>query len=70
MTTVLTTAVVTPGAVAVDLSSPQPPVAHQTPKVDPVHGDCRVDNYFWLREKSNLEVNAYLGQRTLTLTQS
>ena len=44
----------------VDFASPQPPVARQIPKVDMVHGDRRVDNYFWLREKSNPEVAAYL----------
>jgi oligopeptidase B len=28
--------------------------------VDLLHGDARVDNYFWLRDKSNPEVIAYL----------
>ena len=37
-----------------------PPVAKTDPKVDTVHGEARVDNYFWLREKSNPEVIAYL----------
>lgn len=36
------------------------PVAKTDPKVDTVHGEARVDNYFWLREKSNPEVIAYL----------
>ena len=37
-----------------------PPVATTDSKVDTVHGEARVDNYFWLREKSNPEVIAYL----------
>lgn len=37
-----------------------PPVAKRAPKVDVVHGDRRVDDYFWLREKPNPEVKAYL----------
>jgi oligopeptidase B len=37
-----------------------PPVARVVPKVDTLHGDVRVDNYFWLREKQNPEVMAYL----------
>ncbi len=37
-----------------------PPVAKTNPKVDTVHGDVRVDNYFWLREKTDLEVISYL----------
>ncbi len=38
----------------------KPPVAKKIPKVDTLHGDIRVDNYYWLREKSNPEVIAYL----------
>ena len=34
----------------------KPPVAKKVPKPDVVHGDRRVDDYFWLREKSNPEV--------------
>lgn len=36
------------------------PVAQIIPKVDTLHGQVRVDNYFWLREKTNPEVIAYL----------
>jgi oligopeptidase B len=45
-------------AVADDRAAP--PVAKKVPKVDVIHGDRRVDDYFWLREKSNPEVAAYL----------
>lgn len=38
-----------------------PPVAGKRPKSDEIHGDLRVDDYFWLREKSNPEVKKYLN---------
>jgi len=41
-------------------ATPKPPVAKKNPKTFNTHGDERVDNYFWLREKSNPEVIAYL----------
>ena len=37
-----------------------PPVAKVIPKVDTLHGERRVDNYFYMREKSNPEVLKYL----------
>ena len=37
-----------------------PPVADRKPKPITVHGDTRVDDYFWLREKSNTAVMDYL----------
>jgi oligopeptidase B len=40
--------------------TPKPPVAKKIEKKDVVHGDTRVDNYYWLREKENPEVVAYL----------
>ncbi len=39
---------------------PQPPVAPRRPKRMEIHGDVRVDDYFWLRERENPEVLAYL----------
>ena len=36
------------------------PVAKIIPQVDVIHGDQRVDNYSWLRGKTNSEVVAYL----------
>ena len=38
-----------------------PPFAALKPHRLEVHGDVRVDNYFWLREKNNPEVLAYLN---------
>jgi oligopeptidase B len=46
-----------------DLSAPAvpaPPVAPKAAKVDVLHGDRRVDDYFWLRDKTNPAVAAYL----------
>ena len=37
-----------------------PPLARRTPKGEVIHGERRVDEYFWLREKENPEVRAYL----------
>lgn len=46
-----------PGAAA---QSPPTPVARVAPKVDTIHGDVLVDDYYWLRDKQNPEVMAYL----------
>ncbi|MEQ1883002.1 MAG: S9 family peptidase, partial [Burkholderiales bacterium] len=37
-----------------------PPVARRIPHVGVVHGERRVDDYHWLRNKDNPEVRAYL----------
>ncbi len=37
-----------------------PPLARRIAKVDTLHGDVRVDQYYWLREKTNPEVIKYL----------
>src|SRR5262245_37915378 len=39
---------------------PEPPIAKRVPKVDEVHGERREDDYFWMRDKSNPDVRAYL----------
>src|SRR5262245_25250922 len=39
---------------------PAPPVALKVPRTDTVHGERRVDDYFWLRAKDAAEVQAYL----------
>jgi len=39
---------------------PAPPVAKKVPHVTEVNGRTLTDNYFWLREKTNPEVRAYL----------
>jgi oligopeptidase B len=41
-------------------SLPAPPVAKKEPKVTEINGHKLVDNYFWLRDKKNPEVAAYL----------
>lgn len=39
---------------------PLPPVAQKVPKQLTLHGDTRVDNYYWLRERELAETVAYL----------
>lgn len=46
---------------AAQTSSMNPPIAKKILKTDTLHGDIRVDNYFWLREKTNPEVINYLN---------
>jgi len=41
-------------------SIPLPPVAKTAPKTDTIHGDSRVDDYAWLREKDSPDVLSYL----------
>ena len=49
------------GAAAVqDSNSGRPPVAKRAPKTTVIHGETLVDDYFWLREKSNPEVLQHL----------
>ena len=37
-----------------------PPVARVVPRVENVHGEFRADDYFWLRDRTNPAVMAYL----------
>ena len=56
-----TTVVMETGTATNDATArPAPPVAKKIPKVFELHGDRRVDDYYWLRDKSNPEVIAYL----------
>jgi len=43
-----------------DIPILQPPVTEKKPKVTEINGDRLVDNYFWLREKTNPAVIAHL----------
>src|SRR6267378_4274794 len=50
-------------AIAADDNSsslPVPPAAKKVPKSTEINGHTLVDNYFWLRDKQNPEVKAYL----------
>lgn len=38
----------------------QPPTAKKQPHILELHGDKRIDNYFWMRDIENPEVIAYL----------
>ena len=46
--------------IAADGKLPTPPVATKIPQTTQIHGETRVDDYFWLREKSNPKVVEYL----------
>ena len=39
---------------------PQPPMAEKKTKTTNIHGETLVDEYFWLREKTNPSVQSYL----------
>lgn len=56
----LFTAVLAPIAAAGGQQSTTPPMAQRRPHRLEMHGDVRVDDYFWLRERENPEVIAYL----------
>src|SRR4051794_36513499 len=42
------------------MTVPEPPHARRDPHVLSIHGDDRVDDFFWLRERDNPEVVEYL----------
>src|ERR1700742_4170049 len=49
------------GLMASDTATlPAPPVAKKVPKTTEINGRTLVDNYFWLRDKPNPDVKAYL----------
>ncbi len=43
-----------------DKTDIRPPACAQRPKELTIHGDTRIDKYYWLRERDNPEVIAYL----------
>ena len=49
-----------PAADDASSSLPAPPVAKKAPKTTEINGRTMVDNYYWLRDKKNPEVRAYL----------
>jgi len=50
-----------PTTPSISASPAQPPVARRHPVEHVIHGDRRIDDYAWLREKQNPEVIAYLN---------
>jgi oligopeptidase B len=46
---------------AVPAPRPEPPAARAVPRVTTLHGDTRIDEYFWLRNREDPEVLAYLA---------
>jgi oligopeptidase B len=54
-------AVTAPGLAAADgTEAPRPPMAKKVMKVDTLHGKKLVDEYYWMRDRKNPEVKAYL----------
>src|SRR3954447_9500832 len=49
-----------PAALALDPDVTRPPVANKIPRTRVVHGERSVDDYDWLRDKSNPKVLAHL----------
>ena len=49
-----------PAQAAAAAAVPRPPVARVAPQRLEIHGDVRVDDYYWLKERDNPEVIAYL----------
>jgi oligopeptidase B len=45
-------------------SAPQPPMTEKKPKNTTIHGVTLVDDYFWLREKTNPAVMAHLKEES------
>ena len=58
--TVLGLVVTTSPILSADQAPANPPQAPVRPRFQVLHDEQRVDNYFWLREKSNPEVIKYL----------
>jgi oligopeptidase B len=48
------------GLGVIPVMSQTPPVAKKIPKITTIHDDKLVDDYFWMREKTNPEVLRYL----------
>ncbi len=57
---VMSTVLLTSAVSGDEPKAAQPPVAKKLPKITEIHGRKLVDNYYWLREKANPEVKAYL----------
>jgi oligopeptidase B len=49
--------------------TPAPPAAAAIAKVDTIHGDVMVDNYFWLRDRKNPDVVKYLEAENAYMTE-
>jgi oligopeptidase B len=47
---------------AADTTETRPPMAKKNSKTTEIHGDKLQDDYYWLREKTNPEVRAYLDE--------
>src|SRR5438552_4118614 len=48
------------GLFAIDPNTAKPPAAAKKPEKLTIHGETRVDDFFWLKDKKNPEVTKYL----------
>ena len=46
--------------VVLEAAEPEPPVARTVPRVHTIHGESRIDEYHWLRDREDPEVLAHL----------
>lgn len=60
LTSVVLASVLVLSAGDTTFSVPSPPVAKKVPKITEINGHKLVDNYYWLRDKQNPDVRAYL----------
>ena len=54
-------ALILTGASLMSAQRPAPPVAAKQPRTDTLHGDIRVDDYFWFRDRANPAVTTHLN---------
>src|SRR5260221_259759 len=47
-------------ALAIDPTVPNPPAAKKVPDKLEQHGDTRIDDFFWIKDKTNKDVLKYL----------
>ncbi len=55
--------------IAEDLARVLPPIAPINPKIDTVHNEIKIDNYFWLRDRNDPRVIQYLNDENDYTTQ-
>ncbi|GAB3200410.1 S9 family peptidase [Pontibacter aydingkolensis] len=51
----------TPTSETANVTAPKPPIAKKEPKQLTMHGNTRTDNYYWLNQREDPEVIAYLN---------
>jgi oligopeptidase B len=60
MSTPMSRTSLTHSAAPSPIRAPEPPAARRVPRATTLHGETRLDDYFWLRNREDPEVIAYL----------